>query len=56
MMGVPGDPGIIPRTVVDVFESIKGTAAAQPDTIFMVRKWDRESKAREKKNRKREIL
>jgi hypothetical protein len=37
MMGVPGDPGIIPRTVVDVFASIKATAAAQPETIFMVR-------------------
>jgi len=36
MMGLPGDPGIIPRTVADVFESIKATAAAQPETMFMV--------------------
>ena len=37
MSGDQRDPGIIPRTVGDIFDSIKATAAAQPDTMFLVR-------------------
>ena len=37
MSGIPGDPGIIPRTVSDVFQTLQDTAARSPETIFLVR-------------------
>jgi len=37
MMGTGSDPGIIPRTIADIFRAINETAAAQPETMFLVR-------------------
>lgn len=36
MCGTPSDPGIIPRTIADLFRTIR-EAAASSETIFLVK-------------------